>query len=230
VTTNNPGHPTTFVLDVYWASGCVPDGSVERHLLDCPRCQGYLGGLEALRRVARSAPPPAPASPVRRFRLPGGPRRNVWPALAAIAVAAALVVVFRATRVTTGNYVESKGAPAVQVLVRRGGTTRIWDGRTPMHPGDALALRVACEGLPHVAVASPAEREWRRLSDVACPGPGDPLPFTLIVDDQPGDEKLALVLSQTEINDTRLRRAIAEAQQTKDVWVVHLVLPKEIGR
>jgi hypothetical protein len=55
------------------------------------------------------------------------------------------------------------------------------------------------------------------------------LPFTLIVDSQPGDEKLAVVLSQDELDDKRLQKAIVEAERTKGVWVVDFLLPKETG-
>lgn len=56
---------------------------------------------------------------------------------------------------------------------------------------------------------------------------GDPLPFTLQVDDEPGDEKLAVVLSQDELDDDTLRRAIAETRQTADTWVLSYVMPKQ---
>jgi hypothetical protein len=89
---------------------------------------------------------------------------------------------------------------------------------------------VACDGLPHVAVASPEGDAWRRLSDVACPEPDDLLPFTLVADDHPGDERLALVLSRRGLDDASLRQALEQAPQTRDVWVIKLALPKETDR
>jgi hypothetical protein len=86
---------------------------------------------------------------------------------------------------------------------------------------------VACEGLKRVVVAAPAPTGWARLSSVGCPTNDDPLPFTLQVDDEPGDEKLAVVLSQDELDDDTLQKAIAETRRTADVWVLSYVMPKE---
>jgi hypothetical protein len=120
-----------------------------------------------------------------------------------------------------------KGTPAVQLLLHRDHDTRLWDGHSPLHPGDALALRVACEGLKRVVVATPGPGGWIRLSSDACPTGDDPLPFTLQVDSEPGDEKLAVVLSQDELDDGTLQKAIAETRRSADTWVLSFVMPKE---
>jgi hypothetical protein len=115
------------------------------------------------------------------------------------------------------------------VLVHRDAETWIWDARSPVRPGDALALRVACEGLEHVAVASPGAGGWERITDAACPAGSEPLPFTLVVDGAPGDEELAVVLSREVLDDETLRAAVTEGRRTQDVWVTGFVLPKEGG-
>jgi hypothetical protein len=78
-----------------------------------------------------------------------------------------------------------------------------------------------------VAVAAPGRDGWERLSGTACPEHDEPLPFTLKVDRDPGDERVVVVLSQDEVDDRELQRAITESRRTADVWVVSFVLPKE---
>jgi hypothetical protein len=215
---------STFALDVYWASGRPRDAAVEAHLARCERCQGYLANLDSLQ--AKAPRPPfvgaRPVMPRRRWALPVA-------AASALALAAGFFLLLRGRPADTeaSSYVGVKGTPAVQLLVHRDRETRLWDGRSPVHPGDALALRVACEGLKRVVVAAPGREGWERLSGTACPEHDEPLPFTLKVDREPGDEHVVVVLSQDDIDERTLQRAIAESRRTADVWVVSFVLPKE---
>lgn len=208
---------STFALDVYWASGRSGDAALEAHVADCDRCRTYLASLDALAETGPALPSLAPSK--------GSASRRPWAvaAIGALALAAGLALVLR----DEDGYVGIKGTPAVQLLLHRDRDTRVWDGHSPLHPGDALALRVACEGLKRVVVATPGASGWVRLSSTGCPANGDPLPFTLQVDDEPGDEKLAVVLSQDELDDDALQKAIAETRQTADTWVLSYVMPKE---
>ena len=116
----------------------------------------------------------------------------------------------------------------MQVLVHRDHDTRVWDARTPVRPGDALALRVACEGAParHRRGAGSGPGRVDAPLRRALPRRGATLPFTLTVDAEPGDERLAVVLSQDPLDDHALDEAIAEARRTREVWTVKLFLPK----
>jgi hypothetical protein len=213
---------STFALDVYWASGRSGDAALESHVAGCDRCRAYLASLDALVESSPVLPFPAPSK--------SKATRRQWavPVIGALALAAGLALVVRGRQFTTdGGYVGIKGTPAVQLLLHRDRDTHVWDGHSPLHPGDALALRVACEGLKHVVVATPGASGWVRLSSTGCPVNGDPLPFTLQVDEEPGEEKLAVVLSQDELDDDTLQKAIAETRQTADTWVLSYVLPKE---
>jgi hypothetical protein len=219
---------STFALDVYWAAGRPPDPALETHLAGCARCRGYLDALDAT-----DAAGPVLRAPVSRPRT-RGPRRWLAPAAAAFAVAASVVLALHREGPSDDgrerSYVAAKGTPAVQLLVKRDHAARIWDGRSPVRPGDAVALRVACEGLKHLVVAtpsSPGSGAWVRLTGSACPEPGDVLPFTLTVDDAAGEEQLAVVMSRDEMSDEALGRAIAESRRTADAWVVRFALPKE---
>jgi hypothetical protein len=55
------------------------------------------------------------------------------------------------------------------------------------------------------------------------------LPFTLVVDAEPGDEKLAVVLSDAAVDGERLRDAIERTTKSAELWTFTFVLPKEIG-
>ena len=217
--TKDEGEVSTFALDVYWAQGRSGDAAVEGHVAGCARCQAYLSSLDGM--AAPSARPLLRAATSPRWR------RWALPSASAIVLAAAAALVIRGKPSETEGYIGVKGTPAVQLLVHRDRETRIWDGRSALHPGDALALKVACEGLKHVVVASPGGAGWARLSSAACPGHDDPLPFTLRVDGEAGEERLAVVLSQEEIDDGTLQKAIAETRRAADVWVVTFVMAKE---
>jgi hypothetical protein len=233
---SNHEGPSTFALDVYWSSGRAGDDAIARHVAECARCRAYLESLDGI--AAEPAPPidalaPSSAHAHAHAHAPAPvarPRRRAWmaPVAASLALAAGALLYVRGQHPATDDgYVGVKGTPAVQLLVHRDHDTRVWDGRSPVRPGDAVALRVACEGLKRSAVAAPTAAGWTRLSSSACPEQGDTLPFTLRVDDAPGDERLAVVLSQNEMDEEALRRAIAETRRAEDVWVVSFVLPKE---
>ncbi len=220
---------STLTLDVYWASGRSGDPALAQHIEGCARCQAYLAELAALEAPA----PPALLAEIARRPAPVTSLPRRWSRVAAaaggvLALAASVALVLRTHPPTVDGYVGIKGTPAVQVLVHRDLDTRVWDGRSPVRPGDALALRVACEGLRHVAVAAPGPGGWVRLSDAACPTESAPLPFTLVVDGEPGEEHLALVLSQDPLDDQALRAAIDDTRRTGEVWAVQFVLPKTV--
>ena len=225
-TTTEPTDVSTFTLDVYWAAGRSGDPALGGHVAGCARCSAYLAGLDALE--ANSPPLPSRPAP-----MPAARPRWIVPLAGALALAAGIAL-YVTTRTGTGtdvkdDYVGLKGTPAVQLLVHREHETRIWDGHTPVRPGDALALRVACEGMKRVAVAAPASGTagWVRLSSTACEDGDAPLPFTLNVDDAPGDEKLAVVLSRDELDEDTLQKAISEGRRVANVWVVSFVMPKD---
>lgn len=224
-------HVSTFELDLHFASGKPADSAVEGHLATCTRCRAYVSSLDALSDAA-SARADAPGAGLRTAGTPPAlsrPRWRVPSALAAGLALAAGVFFWMRARPGTEDYVGAKGSPAVQVLVHRGVATWVWDGRTPILPGDALALEVACEGLDHVTVASPTGAGWTRIKEVDCPASRGALPFTLVADDAPGSESFDVVLSHGAVSDAALQSAIAENRHAADVWVDAFVLPKAPG-
>ncbi|MFS8066092.1 MAG: hypothetical protein ACMG6S_06945 [Byssovorax sp.] len=227
-------HPVSrFELDVHWSSGRPAEATIEAHVLACGACQRYLAHLD------RIAAEPAPSWNPRGERSAGGPRAapwRTWLALSgtAAAVAFGTLIYLRARPAAQwgdpGAYVGVKGSPAVQVLVRTSAGTSVWDGRAPVHPGDALALEVAFEGVERVAVAAPSPHggAWTRLAEAECVRAPLLLPFTLVIDEQPEDERVAIVFSAERIDDGDLTAAIEGEARTRDVWVAGFVLHKSI--
>ena len=211
-------HPSAFALDLYFVDGT--DAAVAEHVASCAACSAYLDGLRALDADgARLAVPAA--------RKVTSLRRFVAPAAAVLALAAGLALWVRSRPAGDESYVGVKGAPALQVLVRDGEQTRIWDGRSPVHAGDAVALHVACEHLEHVTVTTEDKHGLVRLWDGPCPKPPAALPFTLRVDDQPGREHFAVVMGKARLDDLALRSALRTSTRAADVWVFAVELPKE---
>jgi hypothetical protein len=122
-----------------------------------------------------------------------------------------------------------KGTPSVQILVHHDSATKIWDGRTPVHAGDAIALRAACGDLAHVTVVAEdgAHGGWTRLGDAPCPKNDDALPFTLVVDGQSQAERIAVVMSAARLPDDDLHRAARDSERSTQTWVVRFVIPEE---
>jgi hypothetical protein len=214
---SEPAHVSSFELDVYFASGEDEgdrEGATARHVAECARCRAYLEGLEAL----SALPPPART------------RRRLWiPAVATLALAAgiALFVSRERSRTEELNYVGTKGSPAAQILIRSAGQVRVWDGASPVRPGDALAVHVACEEFSYVTVATESvARPW----EGPCATTPSTLPFTLVVDDQPGREHFNVVLSRARLTDEGLRAAIVGETRGRNVWTISFDFVKEGSR
>jgi hypothetical protein len=218
----SPSHVSAFELDLHFVDG--KDAAIAAHVARCPGCAGYLAALRALEADGTRLPAPVTARPARRG---ASLRRFVAPAATVLALAAGLALWARSRNVTDESYVGVKGAPALQVLVRDSTQTRVWDGHSAVHAGDALALHVACEQLAHVTVTTEDPHGLVRLWDGPCPRPSAALPFTLRVDDQPGRERFAVVLARTRLDDLALRSALRDNARAADVWVISVELPKE---
>ena len=214
-------HLSNFELDVYFA-GDTAGAEVAEHAASCNRCAAYLDELRAL-----DADPHVqiPAPTVTRGSV-RPLRRILGAATGALALAAAVTLSLKVREPADDSYVGVKGAPAVQVLVRGDDGTHVWDGRSPVHPGDAIALHVACEQLTQFAVV-PDTAELERFAEGACSPAPTTLPFTLVVDDQPGHERFVLVLSRTHLDDATLKKVARTRTRDENVWVTAFDFPKE---
>lgn len=226
--TTNEEHLSMFELDLYFATQ-ASDARIEEHLTSCERCSAYLTELDA-----QQASAPLPAMPGAEARSRRSRPRAIRLTLAAgLAVLGAAIALLVMSRESEPPAVAVKGSPAVQVLVQRGEETRTWDGSSPVQPGDALGLRVACEEFRHVAVAvasGEARGRWSHLSQGVCPPAGEALPFTLVVDDEPGSERLAVVFSRSRLDPRALDEAIEARRLDADAWVTRFELDKEVSR
>jgi hypothetical protein len=226
--TPNEEHLSMFELDLYFATG-ASDARVEDHVAECERCSAYLAHLGPLQESA-------PLPPVRPAAAPASRRARPRALGLALAAGLSLSVVMTAllifTHETGPAAVAVKGSPAVQLLLRRGDETLPWDGARRVRPGDALGLRVACEDFSHVTVAVASEAapgRWSSLSTGECPPAGAVLPFTLVVDDEPGRERVAVVFSMSPLGAPALGQAIEQRRLDAGAWVTRFELDKEIA-
>jgi hypothetical protein len=79
-----------------------------------------------------------------------------------------------------------------------------------------------------VLTPAPSDGGWARLFDGGCPPGSEPLPFTLVADDKPGDERLAVVFSAARVEDEALRSAAGRGDRTPKIWVVRFSFPKVV--
>jgi hypothetical protein len=212
------GEPSTFALDVYYAGGARGDPELDAHVASCERCSAYLDAL-------RAQPPAPPVSLGRR-------RGTSWQLMAAASAAACCAMLLWFSQRPDG-YVASKGVPAIQALIRSQGTARVWDGKSAIRPGDAIAIRADCDRFERISVLVPAAisgeqagRAWSRVFSGPCPKSGEALPFSLVADEKPGREQIDVVFSQSALDDAALNAALRAAKRGNGVWVSQLLLEK----
>jgi len=126
------------------------------------------------------------------------------------------------------SYVGVKGVPAAQALIRREGVVRVWDGTSKVRPGDALAVGVACDPFKRAAVFARGSGSPTKLWEGECPrGPHPTLPFTMLVDAEPGRERFSVVLSREALDDERSARALQASTRGADLWTIDFTFEKE---
>jgi hypothetical protein len=221
--------PSTFALDVYFAAGEHADPALKLHVEGCARCRAYLAELASQDGLGGLAVAPGAAGARDRRA------RGRWQSLrtSALMAAAALgaLALWRAsedTRDTRGlGYVGTKGVPAVQVVIRSADTTRVWDGRSPLRPGDAVALRAECDHFVRLSVvAGEPAPGLTRVYDGVCPAGADVLPFSLVADAKPGVERIHVVWSEARLDTARLLSALQRQERSDTIWVQRVVLHK----
>jgi hypothetical protein len=246
-------HVSSFELDVYFASPPLErEVAVEEHVASCTQCREYLEELDRvllldMPAVVTDVPAPAPAAskptaasarPIASVRpLPSRSRRlkqRLASAAGVLALAACAVLYLSARngKNDESSYVGVKGSePAAQVLLRRDGQVRVWDGVAAVRAGDAIAVDVACEQFRHVTVAAEATNggTLTRAWEGECPKTSSsPLPFTLVVDEQPGREHFSVVLHREQhLDDEQLRSALRASTRSGDVWTIDFAFAKE---
>jgi hypothetical protein len=202
-------HPSYYALDGA-RLGRPLDAGAGTHVASCPACAAHL-------RLAADRPPwldelataPRPPSPR---------RRAVVAVLAAAGMAAVGLLSLRPRPTARG-----KGGPGVTVFVKRGDELFPWEPGRRLQPQDRLRLRLAPAGYAHVSVAS-LRRDRAPLILFRGPTGGRPalLPPSFRVDDQPGEERLSVVLGHAPVADAEHARAGAG-----ETWRQTFTLEKE---
>lgn len=192
---------STFALDLYWVA---PTAELEQHLAECERCRSYVEHLGAIDQP---------------IALPARAKR-AWLFGAAVLAIAVVIVVLAWPR---HPVVTIKGEPGVQVLIHRGTETTVWDTARPVRAGDALALRLACDEMTSVAVVVP---DRGVVFEGACQD--GVLPFTLVVDDQPGIEQIGVVLGRSPLDASAVQRAVDTQARGAAIWTTRFTFTKEL--
>lgn len=244
-------HVSTFELDVFFAATPAelelpPNPAVAAHVAACEACRAYLDSLASLDPPRPAvephalAPAASASSRVSRFpsrSMPDRPAASLLAPMRARAIAsvaavfafAACVALFVRSKTIASEeaaYIGVKGTPDAQILVRREGVVAAWDGIAAVRRGDALALSLACEEFAYVTVVT-GDPPFRRAWEGDCPRKGTPLPFTLVVDGEPGREHFSLVFSHGPVDDTRLTSLVAERTRDPHAWTIDFFFEKE---
>lgn len=224
-------HLSTFELDLFFASKGA-NKKIERHLRSCRHCEAYLDHLRTLQANAPASPllpfSPAVTRAPRRTNKAMPPRFTFLAAALSTCLVVGLYLGLPESR--PSHYVGIKGTPAVQLLIYSGETLRTWDGSSPIERENTLALQVACEGFSQVNVATLERNDQsvQRLFQGKCPAnTGAILPFTLLVDNQPGPEMFSVVFSTGQLNLEKLQQALEAETPNDSVWITHFSLEKE---
>ncbi|WP_257456467.1 zf-HC2 domain-containing protein [Archangium lipolyticum] len=214
-------HPSFLALDRAAAGDMTEE--IRAHLASCPRCAGHVDAM--------GRPPPVPSwvtSLADEPRRPSPLLRWVpWGAGALAAVLALVLWVPRGLEETPSPMtgIRAKGGPAVALYVKHGDSVRLWDGTSPVAPGDLLRLKVMPEGFTWLTVAAPEGGSWQVLHEGPLSAQGETLlPTSWRV--EPGDqpERLLVVLGHEPLAPESLSRLDTEAPRTTEVWVLPLTL------
>ena len=174
-------HPSSLDLD-FVALG-AGRAEVALHVESCPACQAHVAQSKPTLEAA-----PAWAHPVRRpLWLRGGGLGF------AVAAAAVLTLVVRPP--PDEPLTRPKGQPSFAVWLIRGDSSSLWDGRSPLAPGDRLQLRLAGAGFTQVVVGVEQEGRWAPLYEGAVNPHGETqLPQSWLVDDRDPSMRLGVLL------------------------------------
>lgn len=117
-------------------------------------------------------------------------------------------------------WVAAKGSPSVGIYVKRGNRLGLWDGESPVLPGDRLRIRISPRGFTHVALASRTPDGRLHLLFDGAVGEAEEflIPGSWEIDDQGGQEELVIGLDHGPVD--------LEAAN----WRTELTLPKAAPR
>jgi hypothetical protein len=203
-------HPSRLRLDAL-ALG-AQDAQAATHADGCAECSAHLNAVKV-------------QLPVPRWvgEIEAAPRtRGIW-RLVFAAVAMMIVAVIGVLATPRAPAVQAKGAPDVQVWVNHAGHVAVWDGKTPLQPGDSVRFDIASAGYSHLTVAELQDGRVYQVLHSADVGPREATP-AWSVDDQGSREEIGVVLSNGPLGDAALQAGL---QGQGGVWSKSWVFPKE---
>ena len=193
------------------------------HLDGCAHCSTRLARQEQQRHAFELAPVPEAIRAAARQPAPLVQRLWGWlggwrpMALSALAIALALLVVL--PRMSDPDTTRLKGAPTVEVLVEGHG---LLSPGARLHSGDRVQLRVAPGAWRHAWVGDASGLLGQFEAEI---GRATLAPFSLVLDSAKSDERVAVVLSEAEIDRGTAQRAIQGAR-IPGVSVAWITLPR----
>jgi hypothetical protein len=191
-------HPSYLALDR--ASLGVVSDALRQHLERCAACADYV------RRIDQAGTEEGLGEVKRRIQRSHRTTRR-WLGAASFAVAAAAgVLVVAGIRPqpelpVQQPYTGEKGFTSVWIYVRHGTSTALWDGRSPVFPGDRLRLKVDPGRFKRVEVYSTKDPHRPELlyEGTVRSGESKTLPEAWEVDAEPGAEHLLVVFSSEKV-------------------------------
>jgi hypothetical protein len=216
-------HPSFLALDRAVLGDMTEE--VRAHLATCSRCSEHVAAV--------GRPPPVPAWATALADTPRPSRAARWMpwGLGALAALLALVLWVPREAEEPRSRLRIKGGPAVALYVKQGETNdapvRLWDGESPVAPGELLRLKVMPEGFTWLTVAAADGDSWQVLHEGPVPERGETLlPTSWRVEPGEAPERLLIVLGHAPLSPESLSRLADDAPRTGTQWVFPLTLPK----
>lgn len=216
-------HPSFLELDTF---AVQRSGAPElvRHVASCEQCASHLARLrqpEPVPEWVHALPPQR-----RRFSLP----RWLVP-MGAVALAMGLLLIVLPIDEPSVTHEDpawaAKGAPEVQIIVKRGETTSRWSEGDRVVPGDQLRIELHPSGLSHYVVVSPGAGGFTTLARGELRDASGLVPGAWEVDAKGREERLIIVLSRAPLSTAELEEAVATLPRTAEVWTLERKLPKQ---
>ncbi|TNE92281.1 MAG: hypothetical protein EP330_02135 [Deltaproteobacteria bacterium] len=203
------------------------EAEAKAHLETCDRCRGRLTAQENHRAAFELRPVPEAIREAKGevIRPQFGVRR--W--LPAVALAAVAVLALQ-----LGGPVEpdtrTKGTAVAEAWLDDGGDGHALAPGEVVHQGDRIQLRFKRPPLPQVTLAgvdgTGAVEIYGRWTAEGEAERWQTAPFSLRLDDTPGDIQVALIFSGDELSDRAVKQAVT-GSPPKGVQVRRLLLDKE---
>jgi hypothetical protein len=195
-------HPSEMEFDLALVDN--PGAPFTEHLAACERCRVRLERLRAEQSAFRDGDEPRRAARILHSRLQPGRRWLAFPALAAAAAVALLLLMPRPA-------IREKGGPAIALFVKRGDAVPFrWEG-APLEEGDAVQLEVQPAGFPQVTVFSVDARCAVTLEHQQALEGASLIPASWTLRGAAGGERLYVVFSHHSVTATDFGAALRGA-------------------